>query len=76
MVAEIAWVIGTPHQRRGYATEAATAMIAWLTRHDVIAVAARIDPRHTASIIVATRLGLTATCTTLDGETRWIRRLP
>jgi RimJ/RimL family protein N-acetyltransferase len=76
MVAEVAWVIGVCHQRRGYATEAAEAMVAWLGRHDVIVVAAPIDPRHAASITVATRLGLTATCTVLDGETRWTRRRP
>jgi RimJ/RimL family protein N-acetyltransferase len=72
-VAEIAWVIGVPHQRRGYATEAAVAMVAWLTRHDAMMVAAHIHPKHTASIAVATRLGLTATRTVIDGETRWTR---
>ncbi len=75
-VAEVAWVIGVPNQRRGYATEAAKAMVAWLGRHDVIAVVAHIHPRHAASIVVATRLGLTATCTILDGETLWIGRRP
>ena len=29
--ADIAWVVGTPWQRRGYATEAATALVAWHT---------------------------------------------
>jgi RimJ/RimL family protein N-acetyltransferase len=76
MVAEVAWIIGVSHQRRGYATEAVEAMLAWLGRHDVILVAAHIDPRHIASITVATRLGLTATCTVLDGETRWTRQRP
>jgi RimJ/RimL family protein N-acetyltransferase len=71
MVAEIAWVIGVPHQRRGYATEAAAAMVAWLTRHGVMTVTAQIHTRHTASIAVATRLGLAATRTVVDGETRW-----
>ena len=28
--AELAWVIGAAHQRRGYATEAAAAMVEWL----------------------------------------------
>jgi RimJ/RimL family protein N-acetyltransferase len=51
-------------------------MVAWLGRHDVIVVAARVNPRHAASIAVATRLGLTATCTILDGETRWTGRRP
>jgi RimJ/RimL family protein N-acetyltransferase len=76
MVAEVAWVIGVPHQRRGYAIEAAKAMVAWLGRHEVIVVAARINPRHAASIAVAIRLGLTATCANLDGETRWTSQHP
>jgi len=65
-----------PHQRRGYAIEAAKAMVAWLGRHEVIVVAARINPRHAASIAVAIRLGLTATCANLDGETRWTSQHP
>jgi RimJ/RimL family protein N-acetyltransferase len=44
------------HQRRGYATEAAEAMVAWLGRHDVIVVAAQINPSHAASVVVAKRL--------------------
>lgn len=76
MVAEIAWVIGVSHQRRGYATEAAEAMVEWLGRHGVIQIAAHIDPRHLASRTVATRLGLTATGTVLDGETLWTGRRP
>jgi RimJ/RimL family protein N-acetyltransferase len=76
MVAELAWVIGVPHQRRGYATEAAAAMVVWLTRHGVMTVAAYIHPRHTASIAVATRLGLAATRTVVDGETRWTGQSP
>jgi RimJ/RimL family protein N-acetyltransferase len=71
MVAEIAWLIGVPDQGRGYATEAAEAMIAWLGHNDVSHVSAQINPRHAASIAVAQRLGLTATGTVIDGETRW-----
>jgi hypothetical protein len=48
-------------------------MVAWLTRHDAMMAAAHIHPKHTASIAVATRLGLTATRTVIDGETRWTR---
>jgi RimJ/RimL family protein N-acetyltransferase len=76
LVAELAWVIGVSHQRRGYATEAAEAMVAWLARHGVLAVAAHIDPEHKASVTVATRLGLIATNTVHGGETRWTRRQP
>ncbi len=76
MVAEVAWIIGVAHQRRGYATEAAEAMLAWLGRHDVRTVAAHIDPSHAASNTVATRLGLTPTSAVRDGEIRWARRRP
>jgi RimJ/RimL family protein N-acetyltransferase len=76
IVAEVAWIVGVEHQRRGYGTDAAEAMLAWLDRHDVTLVAAHINPRHIASITVATRLGLTATRTALNGETRWTRRRP
>jgi len=61
---------------RGYATEAAAAMVAWLGRHNVMVVAAHIDPSHAASMTVAMRLGLTATFTVIDGETRWTRQRP
>jgi RimJ/RimL family protein N-acetyltransferase len=71
MVAEVAWVIGVSNQRRGYATEAAMAMIVWLGRHRVATVAAHIHPGNVASMLVATRLGLTPTGTVVDGETRW-----
>jgi RimJ/RimL family protein N-acetyltransferase len=76
IVAVIGWIIGVSHQRRGYATEAAEAMVAWLARREVIVLAAHIDARHTASIAVATRLGLAATRTVLEGETRWSRPRP
>jgi RimJ/RimL family protein N-acetyltransferase len=71
VVAEVAWIIAVAHQRRGYAAEAAGAIVAWLRRNDVISVAAHIDPRNAASAAVAKRLGLTPTCTVVDGETRW-----
>jgi RimJ/RimL family protein N-acetyltransferase len=71
IVAELAWVIGVAHQRRGYASEAAAAMVAWLTHHDVRTVVAHIHPKNAASIAVATRLGLAATRAVVDGETRW-----
>jgi len=63
MVAEVAWLIGISYQRR-----------AWLGHNDVVVVAAQISPRHAASVAVAERLGLTATSTVIDGETRWTRR--
>jgi RimJ/RimL family protein N-acetyltransferase len=69
--AELAWVIGVAHQGRGYATEAASALVSWLRRHEVNAFAAHIHPEHGASEGVAVRIGLIATDGMLDGERRW-----
>lgn len=70
--AEIAWVVGTPWQRRGIAVEATRAMVEWLgTRAGVRTVIAHVHPGHTASAAVATRVGLTATDRVQDGEIRW-----
>ncbi len=69
--AEIAWIIGVAYQRRGFATEAAGAMVAWLEAQGVQTITAHIHPGHSASMGVARRLGLTATDVTVDGETRW-----
>lgn len=70
-VSDIAWVIATRHQRQGYASEAAAAMVAWLRDHGVDELAANIHPEHDASMGVARRLGLTPTDTVVDGEIRW-----
>lgn len=70
--AEIAWVIGTPWQRRGIAVEAARAMVEWLgTQAGVRTVIAHVHPDHTASAAVAARVGLAATDRVHDGEIRW-----
>ena len=69
--ADLAWVIAVPHQRRGYATEAAMAMARWLREQGVGVLAANINPRHEASIRVARALGMTATDAVIDGEIRW-----
>ena len=69
--AEIAWVIGSAHQRRGYATEAAAAMVAWLRAKGIDTLTAHIHPGHKASMLVAIHLGLTATDVAKDGEIRW-----
>lgn len=70
--AEVAWVIGTPWQRRGIASEATRAMVAWLgTEAGVHTVIAHVHPDHTASAAVATRVGLAATDRVEDGEIRW-----
>ncbi|CAL9575956.1 GNAT family N-acetyltransferase [Streptomyces sp. enrichment culture] len=69
--AEIAWVVGTPWQRRGIATEAARGLVAWLRNHPVHTVIAHIHPNHEASAAVATAAGLTPTDQWHDGEIRW-----
>ena len=72
--AEVAWVIGSAFQRRGYAREAAQAMVAWLREHGVGEVTAHIHPEHEASAAVARAIGLTPTETVVDGEVRWQNR--
>ncbi|MFF1341936.1 GNAT family N-acetyltransferase [Streptomyces sp. NPDC058290] len=69
--ASLAWVIGVEHQGKGYAREGAAAMAAWLRTCQVSSLAAHIHPEHAASAGVARALGLTATDTVVDGETRW-----
>ncbi|MFI8001756.1 GNAT family N-acetyltransferase [Streptomyces sp. NPDC086010] len=75
--AEVAWVIGTPWQGRGYAKEAAVGMVRHLlTRQAVRSVVAHIHPDHAASAAVAAAAGLTATDEREDGEVRWRRDAP
>ncbi|WP_330354368.1 GNAT family N-acetyltransferase [Streptomyces chartreusis] len=75
--AEISWVIGTPWQRRGLASEAARGLVAWLEQGPVHTVVAHVHPAHQASATVAAAAGLTPTEEWQDGEVRWRRqRLP
>jgi RimJ/RimL family protein N-acetyltransferase len=70
-VADVAWVVGVPHQRQGFAKEAAGLMVSWLRTRGVSSVRARIHPDHHASIAVARSLGLRPTDVVEDGELRW-----
>ncbi|MFJ7279532.1 GNAT family N-acetyltransferase [Kitasatospora sp. NPDC098663] len=74
--AELAWVVGTPWQGRGLATEAARALLSHLAATGVSTVTAHIHPDHHASAAVARALGLTPTGEQQDGETRWQAELP
>ncbi len=74
-VAEVAWVVGTPWQGRGIATEAARGLVDWLGRQPVQTVLAHVHPDHRASAAVATAAGLTPTETWQEGERRWRREL-
>jgi RimJ/RimL family protein N-acetyltransferase len=69
--ADVAWVIGTPYQGRGYAREAAAGMAGWLRGQGVAELAAYIHPGHRASIRVAEHLALRPTDEIADGEVRW-----
>ncbi len=73
MTADLAWVVAVAHQRRGFATEAATAVMEWLQRAGVERFAANIHPENVPSASVARRLRLGPTRETVDGELRWLR---
>jgi RimJ/RimL family protein N-acetyltransferase len=70
--ADVAWVVATPHQGRGVASEAAIAMVGWLREQGVDEIVALVHPDHAASSAVAARLGLVATDDLVDGEVRWV----
>lgn len=69
--ASLAWVVGTPFQRRGYAGEAARAVAAWLRDEGVDTMQAFIHPDNDASAAIAQSLGLRRTTTMDDGEFLW-----
>jgi RimJ/RimL family protein N-acetyltransferase len=72
VIGEIAWVVGSRHQRRGYACEAAAAMAAWLREQGARSLFAEIHPDHEASKNVARHLGLKPGDQILEsGEIRW-----
>ncbi|MFD5267612.1 GNAT family N-acetyltransferase [Streptomyces sp. NPDC058335] len=70
-LAEIAWVVGTPWQGRGLATEAARTLVGGLREQGVRTVVAHIHPEHHASAAVAAAAGLAPTGQQQDGEVRW-----
>lgn len=70
-MAEVAWIVGTAHQRQGYAREAAAAMVAWLRSVGVATVIAHVHPGHASSIAVAEAVGLSRTDTVVEGEVRY-----
>ena len=71
LVADVAWLVTPSAQHRGIASEAATAMLAWLLERQVPVVRALIHPEHHASGRVAQRLGLLSTAALVDGESVW-----
>jgi RimJ/RimL family protein N-acetyltransferase len=69
--AEVAWVVGVPWQGRGYATEAARALVGWLVEAGVGEIVAHVHPGHAASERVAAAAGLAATDEEVEGERVW-----
>jgi len=73
-VADLGWVIGSQHQRRGYAAEAAGAVIEWLDASpSVRRITAHIADHNVASQGVARRLGLGPSGQVEGGEQVWVR---
>jgi RimJ/RimL family protein N-acetyltransferase len=75
-VIDVAWVVGTKYQRRGYAKEASAAMVGWLRanldRGGAMTFTAHVLPDHQASNAVARSLGLRPSETIIAGEVRWV----
>ena len=72
VVGTLAWVVGSRHQGRGCACEAADAMVAWLRAQGARSFVADIHPDHDASMGVARHLGLKPGEQILEsGEIRW-----
>lgn len=69
--ADIAWIVGAQWQGRGYATEAARAVVEWLVGNGIRDVTAHIHPDNVRSVAVAERAGLRRTTEIEDGEVVW-----
>jgi RimJ/RimL family protein N-acetyltransferase len=69
--ADIAWLIGVHWQGRGFAAEAARALVDWLERGGVSVITAHVHPDHHASAAVAARGGLEPTDRIDAGERVW-----
>jgi len=69
--AEIAWVIGSPWQGNGFATEAARGLVRWLDDQGVERIIAHVHPGHAASAAVTAAAGLARTDRLDDGEYLW-----
>lgn len=74
--AEIAWLVGSEWQGSGYASEAATALTAWLSRNKLNTISASIHPDHSASQGVARAAGLNYSGQIKDAEQVWLMNIP
>lgn len=72
LAADVAWLIGTEWQGRGFAREAAIALCTWLHHAGVDRISAHVHPDHSASAAVARACGMEPTGTVdADGEAVW-----
>lgn len=69
--AAIAWVVGVGWQGNGYASEAARALVSWLTAWRPLRIIACIHREHLASQRVAGRAGLAPSGLEIEGEQIW-----
>jgi RimJ/RimL family protein N-acetyltransferase len=69
--AEVAWVIGAEFQERGFASEAARALVRWLAEAGAMRIEAHIHPEHAASEGVARAAGFQPTDERVGGEVVW-----
>jgi RimJ/RimL family protein N-acetyltransferase len=74
--ADIAWLVGTAWQGRGYASEAARALVRWLYAIGIDSVTAHVHPDHAASGRVTAHAGLRPTGEMEGGEAVWRRTAP
>ena len=70
--ADVAWLVDTNWQGRGFATEAAIEMCRWLSEAGIGSLTAHIHPEHVVSERVAVAAGLRRTAEVdADGEIVW-----
>jgi ribosomal-protein-alanine N-acetyltransferase len=70
---EIGWTVNRPHRGRGYATEAAAAMLAWgRAQPGVRRVIATIARENLASEALARRIGMSPTSSIRHGLPVWV----
>lgn len=69
--ADVAWILGIPWHGRGYATEAAIALVRWLEAMGTRTITAHVHPQHAASARVAERAGFVPTDEVEGGEVVW-----
>ncbi len=69
--ADLAWLVGVPWQGRGYAREAASALVNWLRAHGIGKISAQIKPGYGASEKIAESAGLRPSGQFHEGEEIW-----